>query len=117
MNHLKERRQEAYASAMALINRQKAGTDLTPAEVTELTGLVDEVKSLDAQIKANTAANALFDQLAAEPAGPALLKLAPPAEAIKAAPKMGKDEIIVVNLSGRGDKDVFTVGKILGIEL
>lgn len=39
------------------------------------------------------------------------------AEAIKAAPKMGKDEIIVVNLSGRGDKDVFTVGKILGVEL
>jgi tryptophan synthase beta chain len=39
------------------------------------------------------------------------------AEAIKAAPKMGKDEIIVVNLSGRGDKDVFTVGKILGVDL
>ncbi len=39
------------------------------------------------------------------------------AEAIKRAPKMGKDEIIVVNLSGRGDKDVFTVGKILGVDL
>ena len=27
----------------------------------------------------------------------------------KLAPRMGKDEIIVVNLSGRGDKDVNTV--------
>jgi tryptophan synthase, beta subunit len=39
------------------------------------------------------------------------------AEVIKRAPKMGKDEIILVNLSGRGDKDIFTVGKILGMEL
>jgi tryptophan synthase alpha subunit len=34
---------------------------------------------------------------------------------IKRAPKMGKDQIIVMNLCGRGDKDVFTVGKILGV--
>lgn len=39
------------------------------------------------------------------------------AEVIKRAPKMGKDEIIVMNLCGRGDKDVFTVGKALGVEL
>ncbi|WP_237154375.1 tryptophan synthase subunit beta [Oryzibacter oryziterrae] len=39
------------------------------------------------------------------------------AEAIRLAPTRGKDEIIVVNLSGRGDKDVFTVGKILGFDL
>ncbi|CDN56325.1 Tryptophan synthase beta chain [Neorhizobium galegae bv. officinalis bv. officinalis str. HAMBI 1141] len=39
------------------------------------------------------------------------------AEVIKRAPKMGKDEIILMNLSGRGDKDIFTVGKILGMEL
>jgi tryptophan synthase beta chain len=39
------------------------------------------------------------------------------AEVIKRAPKMGKDQIIVMNLCGRGDKDVFTVGKILGHEL
>jgi tryptophan synthase, beta subunit len=39
------------------------------------------------------------------------------AEVIKRAPKMGKDEIILMNLSGRGDKDIFTVGKILGVEL
>ena len=39
------------------------------------------------------------------------------AEVIKRAPKMAKDQIIVMNLCGRGDKDVFTVGKILGHEL
>ena len=39
------------------------------------------------------------------------------AEVIKRAPEMAKDQIIVMNLCGRGDKDVFTVGKILGHEL
>jgi tryptophan synthase beta chain len=48
---------------------------------------------------------------------PALESAHAVAEAIKRAPKMAKDAIIVVNLSGRGDKDVFTVGKILGFDL
>jgi tryptophan synthase beta chain len=48
---------------------------------------------------------------------PALESAHAVAEAIKRAPEMAKDEIIVVNLSGRGDKDVFTVGKILGVDL
>ena len=39
------------------------------------------------------------------------------AEVIKRAPGMGKDEIILMNLSGRGDKDIFTVGKLLGMGL
>lgn len=39
------------------------------------------------------------------------------AEVMKRAPKMGKDKTIVMNLCGRGDKDVFTVGKIMGVEL
>ncbi len=39
------------------------------------------------------------------------------AQVIKLAPTMGKDQIIVMNLCGRGDKDVFTVGKILGFDL
>ena len=33
------------------------------------------------------------------------------------APNRPKDHIIVVNLSGRGDKDIFTVAKALGVEL
>ena len=39
------------------------------------------------------------------------------AEAVKLAPKLSKDEIIVVNLSGRGDKDVQHVARIKGVEL
>lgn len=39
------------------------------------------------------------------------------AEVVKRAPTMGKDKIIVMNLCGRGDKDVFTVGKALGVDM
>ena len=39
------------------------------------------------------------------------------AQAMKVAPTMGKDQVMIVNLSGRGDKDVHTVGKMLGFEL
>ncbi len=39
------------------------------------------------------------------------------AQVIKLAPTMRQDQIIVMNMCGRGDKDVFTVGKILGFEL
>jgi tryptophan synthase beta chain len=39
------------------------------------------------------------------------------AEAIKLAPTMGPDKIILVNLSGRGDKDIFTVADLLGVSI
>lgn len=39
------------------------------------------------------------------------------AEAAKLAPRLSKDSIIIVNLSGRGDKDVQHVARIKGIEL
>jgi len=39
------------------------------------------------------------------------------AETIKLAPKLSKDTIIIINLSGRGDKDVQHVAAIKGIEL
>ena len=39
------------------------------------------------------------------------------AQVMKLAPTMDKDQIIVMNLCGRGDKDIFTVGKILGMGL
>lgn len=39
------------------------------------------------------------------------------AYAEKLAPTMDKDDIIIVNMSGRGDKDILTVAKIDGIEL
>jgi tryptophan synthase beta chain len=39
------------------------------------------------------------------------------AEAVKLAPSLSKDAVIIVNLSGRGDKDVQHVARIQGIEL
>ncbi|RUW13000.1 tryptophan synthase subunit beta, partial [Mesorhizobium sp. M1A.F.Ca.IN.020.06.1.1] len=39
------------------------------------------------------------------------------AHAMKIVPKMDKDQIVIVNLSGRGDKDVHTVAKMLGMEI
>ena len=39
------------------------------------------------------------------------------AYAEKLAPTMGKDEIIIVNLSGRGDKDILTIAAIDGIKV
>jgi tryptophan synthase beta chain len=39
------------------------------------------------------------------------------AYALKLAPALGKDKVIIVNLSGRGDKDVMQVAKIKGVEL
>ncbi len=39
------------------------------------------------------------------------------AETVKLAPKLSKNKIIIINLSGRGDKDVQHVARIKGIEL
>jgi tryptophan synthase beta chain len=48
---------------------------------------------------------------------PALESAHAVAEAIKRAPKMRPDEIIVVNLSGRGDKDVMQVVQKIGLTM
>ncbi len=39
------------------------------------------------------------------------------AHVAKIAPAMGSDQIILMNLSGRGDKDIFTVAEHLGVSL
>lgn len=39
------------------------------------------------------------------------------AAALKIAPEMDKDQILVINLSGRGDKDVYSIARYRGIEL
>jgi tryptophan synthase beta chain len=39
------------------------------------------------------------------------------AETIKRAPRMGRDALIVVNLSGRGDKDVAQVAARVGLQM
>ncbi len=44
---------------------------------------------------------------------PALESAHAVAHAIKVAPQMGKDQIVIVNLSGRGDKDVAQAAEML----
>ncbi|NOQ42636.1 MAG: tryptophan synthase subunit beta, partial [Desulfuromusa sp.] len=39
------------------------------------------------------------------------------AQVIKLAPTLSSDKILLVNLSGRGDKDIHTVADALGVEL
>jgi tryptophan synthase beta chain len=39
------------------------------------------------------------------------------AECIERAPKMSKDQIIIINLSGRGDKDVAQVASKIGLQM
>ncbi len=39
------------------------------------------------------------------------------AAALKIAPEMGKDQILVINLSGRGDKDVYSIARYRGVDL
>jgi len=39
------------------------------------------------------------------------------AEAIKRAPRMRPDQVLIVNVSGRGDKDMHTVAARLGVEV
>lgn len=46
---------------------------------------------------------------------PALESAHAVAQAIKLAPKLSKKQIIIVNLSGRGDKDVDYVAEVLGL--
>ena len=41
---------------------------------------------------------------------------APAPAVMQLAPRLGKNKIIVVNLSGRGDKDMGTVGDYLGVK-
>ncbi|MGN6595827.1 tryptophan synthase subunit beta [Sphingopyxis terrae] len=48
---------------------------------------------------------------------PALESAHAVAAAERIAPTLGKDKIIIVNCSGRGDKDIFTVAEALGVEL
>jgi tryptophan synthase beta chain len=48
---------------------------------------------------------------------PALESAHAVAYCLKLAPTLSKDKIIIINLSGRGDKDVMHVAKIRGVEL
>ncbi|HEX9741588.1 MAG TPA: tryptophan synthase subunit beta [Nitrospiraceae bacterium] len=59
-----------------------------------------------------------FDLLAREEGiAPALESAHAIAEVVKLAPRMKKSQVIVVNLSGRGDKDVNQIARIKGVTL
>src|SRR5208282_1972394 len=48
---------------------------------------------------------------------PALESAHAVAHAVKLAPTLAKEQIVIVNLSGRGDKDMLSVAKALGVSL
>jgi len=48
---------------------------------------------------------------------PALESAHAVAEVIERAPKLGRDKLVIVNLSGRGDKDVTQVAAKVGLEM
>ena len=61
---------------------------------------------------------AAFTQLArTEGILPALESAHALAHVAKLAPTLAEDAIIVANLSGRGDKDIYTVAEHLGVKL
>ncbi|MEW6543333.1 MAG: tryptophan synthase subunit beta [Nitrospirota bacterium] len=61
---------------------------------------------------------AAFDLLAREEGiVPALESAHAVAEAVKLAPRLRKSQVVIVNLSGRGDKDVQQVARIRGVTL
>ena len=68
-------------------------------------------------IKDDEALQAFHDLTKIEGIMPALESSHALAYATKLAPKMRKDEIMIVNLSGRGDKDIQTVATLEGITL
>jgi len=75
-------------------------------------GRVDYVPVTDAEALAS------FQTLSSlEGIIPALESAHAVAAAERIAPTLDADKIIVVNLSGRGDKDIFTVAEALGVEI
>ncbi|MDH4228231.1 MAG: tryptophan synthase subunit beta [Nitrospirota bacterium] len=63
-------------------------------------------------------AMAAFDTLArVEGIIPALESAHAVAQVIKEAPRLGKNKIIICNLSGRGDKDVYQVARMRGLQV
>jgi tryptophan synthase beta chain len=48
---------------------------------------------------------------------PALESAHAVAEVIQRAPKLGKDQLVIINLSGRGDKDVAQVAAKVGLQM
>ena len=93
-----------------------AGLDY-PGVGPEHSWLKDERKAEYVAINDDEAMAAFHDLCRFEGIIPALESSHAVAHAKKLAPTMKKDQIILVNLSGRGDKDINTVAKLSGITL
>jgi tryptophan synthase beta chain len=63
------------------------------------------------------AVNAFMEVSRTEGIIPALESSHALAYTIKLAPTLSKDKIIIVNISGRGDKDMNTIAKVMGVNL
>lgn len=68
-------------------------------------------------IKDDEAVKAFMELTSVEGIIPALESSHAVAYAMKFAPTLSKDTIMIVNLSGRGDKDINTIAKVMGVEL
>ncbi|MFO7602875.1 MAG: tryptophan synthase subunit beta [Gammaproteobacteria bacterium] len=93
-----------------------AGLDY-PGVGPEHAWLKDSGRAQYVAVTDNEALDAFHDLTRIEGILPALESSHALAYVKKLAPTMGKDQIIVVNLSGRGDKDIHTVAAHEGIEL
>ncbi len=93
-----------------------AGLDY-PGVGPEHAWLKDAHKAEYVAINDDEALEAFHDLCRFEGIIPALESSHALAHAKKLAPAMKKDQIILVNLSGRGDKDINTVARISGIQL
>lgn len=68
-------------------------------------------------IKDDEAVKAFVDISAIEGIIPALESSHALAYAIKLAPTLSKDKLMIVNISGRGDKDINTIANVMGVNL
>ena len=93
-----------------------AGLDY-PGVGPELSFLRDAGRVRFASATDREAAQALKVLAEVEGIIPALESAHAVAEVIRLAPRVGRNRIIIVNLSGRGDKDMNTVGDYLGVRL
>jgi tryptophan synthase beta chain len=92
-----------------------AGLDY-PGVGPEHAWLKDSARAQYVSIKDDEALAAFHDCCRIEGIIPALESSHAIAYAVKLAPTLAKDEIILVNLSGRGDKDMHTVAQRMGLD-
>ena len=79
--------------------------------------LAEEGRAKDVPITDEEAVNAFEYLSRTEGIIPAVESAHAVAYAMKLAPTMSKDKIIVINISGRGDKDVAAIAIYRGVEI